>query len=161
MISWPCGRRSIGNSRSNRAGSSPKPPAISGVSEEVAQVSNTSGSPAKPPGRPRSAAVKLSGASTAGSIGRRSALGAIGWSRSTVPSGPIGYHSGTGTPEKRCRLTSQSPVRPSTQSSKRRRMNGGCQSSSRPLASRRSRWASSRMNHWRLVTISSGWSPFS
>ena len=55
MISWDWGRRSMGNTRANRSGSSSQPPAICGVSEEVAQVSNTSGSATNPPGRPRSA----------------------------------------------------------------------------------------------------------
>ena len=56
MISWAWGRRCMGNTLANRSGSSSQPPAIWGVSDEVAQVSNTSGSPVKPPGRPRSAA---------------------------------------------------------------------------------------------------------
>ena len=38
-----------------------------------------------------------------------------------------GYHTGKGTPKKRCRLTHQSPLRPFTQFSKRARMYGGCQ----------------------------------
>ncbi len=53
MISWACGRTSMGNTRANRSGSSSHPPAIWGVSDEVAQVSMTSGSPMKPPGLPR------------------------------------------------------------------------------------------------------------
>ena len=53
MISGPCGRRSIGNTRANRSGSSTQPPAICGVSDDVAHVSMTSGSPTKPPGWPR------------------------------------------------------------------------------------------------------------
>jgi hypothetical protein len=50
MMSWPWGRMSIGNTRSNRSGSSSQPPAICGVSDEVAQVSMMSGSPMNPPG---------------------------------------------------------------------------------------------------------------
>ena len=57
MISGPCGRRSIGKVAANRAGSSSQPHAICGVTEEVAQVSMTSGSPLKPPGSPRCSAV--------------------------------------------------------------------------------------------------------
>ncbi len=53
MISWACGRRSIGKTLANRSGSSSQPPAICGVSDEVAQVSITSGSPTNPPGMPR------------------------------------------------------------------------------------------------------------
>ena len=53
MMSWAWGRRSIGNTRANRSGSSSQPPAICGVSDEVAQVSMTSGSPTNPPGSPR------------------------------------------------------------------------------------------------------------
>ena len=48
MISWAWGRRCMGNTRANRSGSSTQPPAIWGVSEEVAQVSNTSGSAGEP-----------------------------------------------------------------------------------------------------------------
>ncbi|ARX87728.1 hypothetical protein SMD44_07210 [Streptomyces alboflavus] len=53
MISWACGRRSIGKRRANRSGSASCRPAICGVSEEVAQVSMTSGSPVKPCGLSR------------------------------------------------------------------------------------------------------------
>ncbi len=55
----------------------------------------------------------------------------------------------------------QSPVRPLTQSSKRARMYGGCHLSWRPRASSSSRCSIVRMNHCRLVTISTGRSPFS
>ena len=48
MMSCACGRRSIGNTRANRSGSSSQSPAICGVSDEVAHVSMTSGSPVKP-----------------------------------------------------------------------------------------------------------------
>ncbi len=53
MISGPCGRRSMGKVRAKSAGSSAHPQAIWGVTEEVAQVSMTSGSPVKPPATPR------------------------------------------------------------------------------------------------------------
>ena len=53
MMSWACGRTSIGKTSANSSGSSRQPPAICGVSEDVAQVSITSGSPVNPPGRPR------------------------------------------------------------------------------------------------------------
>ena len=43
-------RRSIGKTRANRSGSLSQPPAICGVTDEVAHVSMTSGSPTKPPG---------------------------------------------------------------------------------------------------------------
>ena len=52
-MSWPWGRRSIGKTRASRSSSKVQPPAICGVSDEVAQVSMTSGSPTKPPGAPR------------------------------------------------------------------------------------------------------------
>ena len=57
MISWAWGRTSMGKTRANRSGSSSHPPAIWGVSEEVAQVSMTSGSPTNPPGWPRWSSV--------------------------------------------------------------------------------------------------------
>ena len=61
MISGPCGRRSIGNVRSNRSGSSTQPVTICGVSDDVAHVSITSGSATKPPGWSRWSAVKPGG----------------------------------------------------------------------------------------------------
>ncbi len=78
MISGPCGRRSIGNVRSNRSGSSSHPVTICGVSDEVAHVSMTSGSSTKPPGRPRWSAVKPGGRSEEGSTGRSASAGTIG-----------------------------------------------------------------------------------
>ncbi len=115
MISCACGRRSIGNTRANRSSSLPQPAAICGVSDEVAQVSITSGSAAKPPGTPRWASVKPGGVSLDGSTGSVASSGTIGWSCRGRPSGPSGYQTGNGTPKKRCRLISQSPVSPSTQ----------------------------------------------
>jgi hypothetical protein len=53
MMSCACVHRSIGKTRSKRSGSDSQPPAICGVSDEVAQVSITSGSPTNPPGLPR------------------------------------------------------------------------------------------------------------
>ncbi len=53
MISCACGRRSIGKTRSKISSPSSQPAATCGVSDEVAQVSMTSGSPTKPPGWPR------------------------------------------------------------------------------------------------------------
>ena len=54
--------RSIGKTRCHRSSSLSQPPAICGVSDEVAQVSITSGSPTKPPGLPRwSSVVALRG----------------------------------------------------------------------------------------------------
>ena len=57
MISWACGRTSMGNVRANRSGSSSQAQAIWGVSDEVAQVSMMSGSPVNPPGWSRWSAV--------------------------------------------------------------------------------------------------------
>jgi len=53
MMSWAWVHRSIGKTRENRSSSVSQLPAICGVSDEVAQVSMTSGSPTKPPGLPR------------------------------------------------------------------------------------------------------------
>ena len=50
MISWACGRMSIGNTRSKRSGSSTQPETMCGETDDVAQVSITSGSPTNPPG---------------------------------------------------------------------------------------------------------------
>ena len=57
MMSWAWGRRSIGKVRANRSASSTQPVAIWGVSDDVAHVSMTSGSPMKPPGWPRWSSV--------------------------------------------------------------------------------------------------------
>ncbi len=53
----------------------------------------TSGSPTKPPGRPRWSSRYPSGASLEGSTGRRSSAGSRGWSWSTEPSSSTGYHT--------------------------------------------------------------------
>ena len=78
MMSWPCGRTSIGNTRAYRSSSQPQPPAICGVSELVAQVSITSASPTKPPGTPRWSAVYPGGTSLLGSTGSALSSGTIG-----------------------------------------------------------------------------------
>ena len=80
MISNACGRRSIGNTRAKRSGSSSQPAASSGVSDEVAHVSITSGSATNPPALPRWSSVAPVGTSLVGSIGRRASSGTIGWS---------------------------------------------------------------------------------
>ena len=72
MISWLCGRRSMGKSLWWRSGRSSQPEAIWGESELVNQVSKTSVSPRKPPGWSRCASVKPGGTSTVGSTGRLS-----------------------------------------------------------------------------------------
>ena len=100
MISGPCGRRSIGKVRANRSGSSSQPQAICGVSEDVAQVSMTSGSPTKPPGWPRWDSSNPGGVSLCGSIG--SAL--VGAADRLVPdrgspASSSGYQTGNGTPK--------------------------------------------------------------
>ena len=85
MISWACGRRSIGNTRANRSGSVSQPPTICGDSDEVAQVSITSGSPMKPPGCPRCASVKPAGTSEDGSTGRSADSAGVAGARSPAP----------------------------------------------------------------------------
>ena len=62
MISWLCGRRSIGKRRRWRSGDPVQPVAICGVSDEVNQVSKTSASPVKPPGWSRCASAYPGGA---------------------------------------------------------------------------------------------------
>ncbi len=78
MISCAWGRRSIGNTRANRSSSLPQPAAICGVSEDVAQVSITSGSAAKPPGTPRWSSLKPGAVSLDGSTGSAAWSGTIG-----------------------------------------------------------------------------------
>ncbi len=57
MMSWACGAMSIGKVEAPQLRSVSQPQASCGVSDEVAQVSITSGSPTKPPGTPRCSAV--------------------------------------------------------------------------------------------------------
>ncbi len=85
MMSWPCGRRSMGKTRSNRSGSTSQPPAICGVSDDVAHVSMMSFSPTNPPGTPRWSSVYPAGTSDDGSTGSVSSDGTIGWSWSISP----------------------------------------------------------------------------
>lgn len=75
MMSWAWVARSIGKTRLNRSLSRSQPPAICGVSELVAQVSITSGSPMKPPGTPRCSSVYPGGTSMVGSTGRLAVSG--------------------------------------------------------------------------------------
>ena len=53
----------------------PTPETICGVSDEVAQVSITSGSPTNPPGLPRSVSLRPRGGDASGSSGRSAGLG--------------------------------------------------------------------------------------
>src|SRR4029079_5218515 len=112
MISCACGRKSIGKVRAKRSGSVAHPHASSGVNDDVAQVSMTSGSPVNPPGWSRCDSSNPGGASVEGSTGSVSSGATIGSSPCTLPSASMGYHTGNGTPKTRCRLTSQSPFRP-------------------------------------------------
>src|SRR5687767_15356754 len=69
MMSCACGRWSIGKTCANSSGSVSQPEATCGESDDVAQVSMTSGSPMKPPGLPRWSSVKPDGTSSDGSTG--------------------------------------------------------------------------------------------
>ena len=80
MISWAWVHRSIGKTRCQRSSSVSQPPAMCGVSDEVAQVSITSGSPTKPPGLPRCSSSYPAGAAVDGSSGSWSSVGVSGWS---------------------------------------------------------------------------------
>ena len=64
--------------RSQRSSSRSQPPAICGESDDVAQVSMTSGSPMKPPGSPRWSSVKPAGTSLLGSTGSSASVGTSG-----------------------------------------------------------------------------------
>ena len=92
----------------------PQPPAICGVSDEVAQVSMMSSSPSKPPGMPRCDSSKPLGACDDGSTGRSPSSGTSTLARAR-PARRARYQTGIGTPKNRWRETSQSPVRPPTQ----------------------------------------------
>ncbi len=75
MMSWPWGRRSKGKTAANSSGSRSHPPAICGVSDDVAQVSRMSTSPTKPPGSPRWEASNPGGTSVDGSTGSDASSG--------------------------------------------------------------------------------------
>ena len=79
MISWDWGRKSIGKIRLKRSLSNSQEPAICGVSEEVAQVSITSGSPINPFGLFLCDSSNPIGASLWGSIGNWFSSGTIIW----------------------------------------------------------------------------------
>src|SRR3954453_3505909 len=115
MMSCACGRWSIGKTCANSSGSVSQPEATCGDSDEVAQVSMTSGSAMKPPGTPRWSSVKPAGTSDDGSTGSDSSGARIGSSWTGSPEESSRYQTGNGTPKNRCRLISQSPLSPSTQ----------------------------------------------
>jgi hypothetical protein len=142
-----------------------QPEATCGESDEVAQVSMTSGSAMNPPGLPRCDSSKPGGTSDDGSTGSAASSARMGEEWSGSPSVSSRYQTGKGTPKNRCRLISQSPLSPSTQFSYRWRMCSGTHWISRPRATRASRSSAERpplrMYHCRVVTISSGLSPFS
>ena len=161
-MSCACGRRSIGNVCAKSSGSRSQPVTSCGDTDEVAQVSITSGSPTKPPGWPRCAS-RVAVGHVGGRIDRQPRLVGHEAPRRSRSSRrrAAAYQTGNGTPKKRWRLTHQSPFRPCTQFSKRARMYSGCHCSSRPRASSPSLCSMVLKNHCRLVTISSGRSPFS
>src|ERR687885_2320472 len=78
MMSCACGRWSIGKTCANSSGSLPQPEATWGDSDEVAQVSMTSGSAMNPPGTPRCDSSKPGGTSEDGSTGSASSAARIG-----------------------------------------------------------------------------------
>ena len=99
MISWLCGRRSIGKRRRWRSGDPVQPVAICGVSDEVNQVSKMSASPVKPPGWSRCPSSYPGGVSVIGSTGSAASSATIGAEKSVAPSAFTGYHTGKGTPK--------------------------------------------------------------
>src|SRR3954467_6727040 len=78
MMSCACGRRSIGKTAANRSGSVSQPEATCGDSDDVAQVSMTSGSAMNPPGFPRCDSSKPGGTSDDGSTGSAASSARIG-----------------------------------------------------------------------------------
>src|SRR5690625_942460 len=86
---------------------------MNGVSDDVAHVSITSGSPTNPPGAPRLAATNTGGVSEDDPIGRWCSTGITGYSKSTVPFPIAADQTGNVTPKNRWRLMHQSPLSPS------------------------------------------------
>ena len=114
MISWAWVRRSIGKTRANRSGSRSQPQTICGVSEEVAQVSMTSGSADE---AARQAALVLGrtrrarrddGSTGSSVLGRRAAGGRSRARRRR----PAGTRPGTARRRTAAGEISQSPLRP-------------------------------------------------
>src|SRR4051794_10630729 len=101
MMSCACGRRSIGKTAANSSGSVSQPEATCGDSDDVAQVSMTSGSAMNPPGLPRCDSSKPSGTSDDGSTGSDDSGARIGSSWIGSPSVSSRYQTGNGTPKKR------------------------------------------------------------
>src|ERR1700678_3829144 len=111
MISKPCTRIDIGAS----AGSVPptaQPSLICGVSDDVIQVSITSGSAANS-AAPQDGQAAAGGVSVSGSTGRSSSLASTGAAQEAQ------NHTGNGTPYRRCLVMFQSHLSPSIQSSRR------------------------------------------
>src|SRR5215218_7917980 len=98
MMSCACGRWSIGKTAANSSGSVSQPEATCGDSDDVAQVSMTSGSPMKPPGFPRCDSSNPGGTSDDGSTGSDSAAARIGSSCTGSPASSSRYQTGKGTP---------------------------------------------------------------
>src|SRR3954449_12500516 len=115
MMSCACGRRSIGKTFVNSSGSVSQPEATCGDSDDVAQVSMTSGSAMNPFGLPRWSSVNPDGTSDDGSTGNEASGASRAAEESGSPSEPSRYQTGNGTPKNRWRLISQSPLRPSAQ----------------------------------------------
>ena len=78
MMSWACGATSIGKVSEKSSSSRSQPVARWGVSDDVAQVSMTSGSAMNPPGWSRCSALKPGGQSVTGSIGSEASSATIG-----------------------------------------------------------------------------------
>ena len=118
MMSWPCGRRSIGKVRANKSASAlplagdlwgqrrggPRVHDV-GVADEAVRLA------------PLVFAVSGRALSTTGRSAGLLRPARAGRSHTGSPSPSSAYHSGIGTPKKRCRLTSQSPLRPLTHES--------------------------------------------
>src|SRR6056297_2102059 len=155
MMSWPCGRRSKGYSsgwsiaNASSSASQSQPALISGVSEEVAHVSNTSSS-ASNSSWPHSGQASTGGSSASGSTGRSSFSAITGSSQDSQ------YHTGNGMPESRWREISQSHSRPSIQCSYRENIFSGYQSISRPASRYSSLWSRISTYHCLETRYSTG-----
>src|SRR5579859_922725 len=119
MISNPCTRTDIGGPSPARKGVQPR--LICGVSDDVIQVSITSGS---------GDAEEDPHAGHAGGIADSGSTGSDSSAASTGAEQAVQNHAGNGTPYRRCREMFQSHFSPSIQSSSLRRMNSGMNSSS-------------------------------
>src|SRR3989338_1964668 len=144
-MSWGCGPRLIGYSFFCSFLSLNSSIDISGVNEEVAQVSKTSFSPMNSLEPHLHFLFGLSASGSTGSCFSSAINASLHF---------LQYHTGIGTPKCLCHEMFQSHFNPLTQLSYRFRMCSGCHFILLPLESNSSFRSRYFMNHWSVATYS-------